>query len=56
METIRISNVHSNQKGTVTEIKAHGTNPVFGFVWINDECYTLKKSANGRTFKLEKTK
>jgi hypothetical protein len=56
METITISKQHSSQKDESINVKAQGTNPVFSFIWINDECYTLSKGANGKTFSLKKTK
>lgn len=54
MEEITISDKHSNHKGQTVTTKLQGTNPEFAFIWINDVCYTLSKSAN--TFKLKKTK
>jgi len=57
METIEIANAHSTHRGNnYIKVKSQGTNPVFTFIWINDVCYTLSKSTNGKNFHLKKTK
>ena len=59
METIRIATAHSshmkdskhNQEITIDLI---GSSPQFQFIWIDDVCYSIRKTA--RTLSIHKTK
>lgn len=47
MTTVKIS-----CNGLTLNVDLQGTNPEFGFIFINDVCYTLVKK--GKTFQLKK--
>lgn len=53
---IKISNGHSSIKNPTFEVKLQGTNPTFGFIWINDEIYEISKSNNSKSFQIKKVK
>jgi hypothetical protein len=51
---VTLSNVHSNFHGKNLFIELQGGSPWFGYVWIDDVCYTIVKTARG--YKLQKSK
>lgn len=53
---VKISNSHSSSKNATLNVNLLGTNPIFGYIWIDDVMYSLSKSGKGHTFKLKKVK
>lgn len=55
MRTINLSNGAQDKTRKFLQIQRIGTNPEFGFIWIDDVCYTISKKANGKTYTIKKT-
>ena len=55
-----ISTKHSVHFDKLTDqrmtVQLEGGSPYFAYIWINDECYALRKANNGNTFKIARVK
>ena len=59
MRIIKISTEHSThvtEKTQTINLEMHGGSPWFGYLWIDDVCYTVRKKDTGRTVQVVKTK
>ena len=57
--TITISTDHSTkhtEKTQAVHLEMMGGDPWFQYIWIDDVCYTIRKSDTGHTFKIAKTR
>ena len=58
MKTVKISSLHSDycddNNYSVIEIKLEGGSPYFGYLWIDNKCYSIIKTNKG--YKIKKAK
>ena len=56
---IRICTDHSTkhtEKTQAIDLKLMGGSPYFAYIWIDDVCYTIRRTYRSKSFKIEKTK